>query len=218
MDACIVDYGLGNLFSLQKVARFLGAKIEITNDPLKLRSANKLILPGVGAFEDGMNNLKKSGLDIAIKDFIRSGKPFLGICLGMQLLMEESEENGLFEGLGVIPGRVIRLARLSPQQTRMKIPHVGWNKILYPQHKESRHDLWDGTILRNLDEGSFFYFVHSYVVVPDDNAVILSETIYGGNRFCSALRLGSVYACQFHPEVSAGAGLRVIDNFLKITK
>ncbi len=218
MDAVIVDYGLGNLFSLQKAARFLGREVEVTSDPLKVISANKVILPGVGAFDDAMNNLKKAGLDIAIKDFIRTEKPFLGICLGMQLLMQEGEENGLFKGLGVIRGRVVRLAGVGPQQKHTKIPHVGWNKIFYPEHKEGQHQVWDGTILGNLQEGSFVYFVHSYVVVPDDNAVILSETLYGGNRFCSALKVGSVYACQFHPEVSAAVGLKVIDNFFKIAK
>ncbi|MCB9757512.1 MAG: imidazole glycerol phosphate synthase subunit HisH [Candidatus Omnitrophica bacterium] len=218
MDACIVDYGLGNLFSLQKVFRFLGAKVEVTDDPVKIRSANKLILPGVGAFEDGIHNLKKTGLDIAIKDFVQTGKPLLGICLGMQLLMDESEENGLFQGLGIIPGRVVRLEGPGPEDMPYKIPHVGWNRVFYPQSKEKLLQPWDGTIFGHLKDGSFIYFVHSYQVVPSDQSVILSETVYGRNRFCSALQRGSLYACQFHPEVSGGAGLQIMDNFLKIVK
>ncbi len=216
MDACIIDYGLGNLFNLQKAARFLGVKVEVSSDPNKVRTANKLILPGVGAFEDGMNNLKKAGLDIAIKDFIQTGKPFLGICLGMQLLMQESEENGVFEGLGIIPGRVVRLQESGTQKMCVKIPHVGWNKILYPQAKNGQPRIWDDTILKNLKEGSYFYFVHSYQVIPDDKSVILSETIYADNRFCSVLKSKNVYACQFHPEMSAGDGLKGIDNFFKL--
>lgn len=205
----IVDYGLGNLFSIDRVLRHLGAAPFISSDPQEVASAPKLILPGVGAFGDGMKNLCAGGLDDAIRDFVKTGRPLLGICLGMQLLLDESEEFGLHRGLGIIPGRVIRLAGVGDGAVMAKIPHVGWNTLLPPNAEG-----WKGSILNDLGADPYVYFVHSYRVVTVDKRAVLAETVYGENRFCSALRQNNVSACQFHPEISGEVGLKILRNFL----
>lgn len=212
--AVIIDYGMGNLFSIKRVLECLGRDAVISSEPQAILSAERVILPGVGAFGDGVSNLKIKGLVEPIKEFARSGKPFLGICLGMQLLMGESEEFGLYKGLGLIPGRVKRFPDSSKGDS-YKIPHVGWNSIMAPEGAGG-NCYWKDTILDKVSEGAFVYFVHSYAAIPEFQKHILSETSYGGNRFCSAVRLNNLTGCQFHPEISGQVGLRIIREFLEM--
>lgn len=222
-EVVIIDYGMGNLFSLERVIAHLGGRAVISNDTAAIESAERLILPGVGAFGDGIRNLRSNGLDRAIENFIGSKKPLLGICLGMQLLMSESEEHGRHEGLGVVSGRVVRFLEPDPKDVFYKIPHVGWNALKYPPRPDGNGinvhnpgNSWEKTILGKVREGAFVYFVHSYTVVPSERDVVLSETVYGRDRFCSALRKGNVWGCQFHPEVSGEIGLRILREFLSM--
>lgn len=218
----IIDYGMGNLFSIKRALEYLGGSAVISFEPSVISSAKRAILPGVGAFGDGMENLRKRNLIEPIKEFVRSGKPFLGICLGMQLLMAEGEEFGLHKGLDLVPGKVKRFPDSSTQGQIYKIPHVGWNSIVMPLwakktigHTKSRDGCrWKGTIMDKIEEGAFMYFVHSYTAIPEFPQHLLAETNYGGNRFCSALRMDNLSGCQFHPEISGEVGLRVIREFL----
>ena len=198
----IVDYGMGNLRSAQKGFEKAGVKAVVTSDPAAVRSADAVVLPGVGAFRDCMGYLKKAGLVTPVLDAIESRKPFLGICLGMQLLMTLSEEFGIHRGLDVIPGRVVRFDHGSG----LKISHMGWNRV----HQSGDIRLFDG-----IEDGSFFYFVHSYYVVPEDGSVVSGQTDYG-TRFCSAFTRKNIFATQFHPEKSHNNGLKILKNFGKI--
>lgn len=203
----IIDYGMGNLRSVQKGFERVGFEARVTDDPRKAAVADKLVLPGVGAFRDCMNNLAEGGFTEPVKNHVASGRPFLGICLGMQLLFTESEEFGRHAGLDLIPGRVVKF----PQGTRsgneeLKVPHMGWNRISIRQ---------PSPLFRGVEDGSFVYFVHSYYVVPDDPQVIATETEYGVN-FCSSIWRDNVMATQFHPEKSQTIGLAMLKNFGKI--
>lgn len=220
-EVVVIDYGMGNLFSLERVIAHLGGRAVISKDIATIESAERLILPGVGAFGDGIRNLRSSGLDRAIETFVDSKRPLLGICLGMQMLMSESEEHGLHQGLDVLPGRVVKFLEPGHEDVFYKIPHVGWNTLKYPQRPdgngENAHNAgipWERTILGKIGEGAFVYFVHSYMVVPSERDVVLSETVYGRNRFCSVLRKGNIWGCQFHPEVSGDVGLKILKEFL----
>ncbi|MCL4474279.1 MAG: imidazole glycerol phosphate synthase subunit HisH [Actinobacteria bacterium] len=193
----IIDYGMGNLRSVEKALEKVGAEVAVSRDPDDLRQADRIVLPGVGAFGDAMANLQKRGLVEAIKGEVAAGKPFLGICLGLDLLFEESDEHGLHQGLGLLPGRVELLA------TGLKIPHIGWNQINI--RKESK-------LLAGIPDGSAFYFVHSYAVVPREESDILCETEYG-SAFVSAVERDNIAAFQFHPEKSSSLGLMILRNF-----
>lgn len=192
---------MGNLRSVEKALEKVGAAVTVSRDPDQIREAEKLVLPGVGAFGDAMENLRKRGLIEIIREEVAAGKPFLGICLGLDLIFEESEEHGLHEGLGLLPGRV----ELLP--TDLKIPHIGWNRVTIA--RESR-------LLEGVPDGSFFYFVHSYVVVPGESSDILCTTDYGC-RFVSAVERGNIAAFQFHPEKSSQLGLTILKNFATST-
>ena len=198
----IVDYGMGNLRSVQKAFEKVGAKAVITSNPEDVSKAKKLVLPGVGAFEACMNNLTKAGLISPIRSFIEEKKPFLGICMGMQVLMEESEEFGLHKGLGILKGRVIRFKL----PKKYKIPHMGWNKIV----KKKACPL-----LLDVQEGASFYFVHSYHVVPRDSRPVVATADYGKD-FVAMVQQDNVFACQFHPEKSQKEGLKMIKSFAKL--
>lgn len=202
----IIDLGLGNLFSIGQACRCSGLESVISASLAELRAADALILPGVGAFADAMQALREKKLEEPLKELILSGKPFIGICLGMQLLLSESREFGRHRGLGIIPGRVERLASTgpSPEET-VKVPHVGWNRIHQTQS-------WRGSLLDGIAEGSDMYFVHSFHAAPDEPGVVLAYTEYGSNTFCSALRKDNIFACQFHPERSGQEGLRMYRN------
>ena len=214
----IVDYGMGNLFNLEKVIRHLGGAPHFAENSSAVHSAERLILPGVGAFGDGIANLQKMGFVEPLVKFAKSGRPFLGICLGMQLFMTQSEEFGLHQGLNLIAGRVQRLPNPGPSGLFYKIPHVGWNALEVSDSrkgiKSNAAGRWAGTIFQKLDEGACVYFVHSFIVVPRSPSVVLSETAYGNNNFCSALQQGNLSGCQFHPELSGESGLQILRNFL----
>ncbi len=199
----IIDYGMGNLRSVARAFEKVGAAATVTRSPAAIRDASHVVLPGVGAFSDCMRNLADYGLAGPVVRSIEAGKPFLGICLGLQLLFEESEEFGRHAGLGVIKGRVVRFAPASGGDAGLKVPHMGWNDIR--TRKGSR-------LLKDIPDGTYFYFVHSYYAVPDDRGVVLASTDYGV-EFTSAVEKDNVMACQFHPEKSQKAGLRMLRNF-----
>ena len=213
----IVDYGLGNLFSIARAIKNVGGNAEISSDPEKIIAANRLILPGVGAFGDGIKGLRERNLIEPIKVYAASGKPLLGICLGMQLLMSESEEFGLHKGLNLIEGKVIRFQE--PNKKTFKIPHVGWNKLIpYTNRKpikaSDKTKSWRGTVLENINEGTYVYFVHSYFVIPDNPLHITAVTEYGNDLSCSVVSKKNIFGCQFHPELSGEVGLDIYRQFL----
>ena len=195
----IIDYGMGNLRSVQKGFEKVGCEAVVSNDPGELAAAEKIVLPGVGAFEDAIAELRRRKLVEPILAAIDAGKPFLGICLGLQMLFEVSYENGRHEGLGVLPGEVVRFD-LPPEYT---VPHMGWNQLSVRRRPP---------ILEGIADGAYAYFVHSYYVVPKDAGVIATETDYG-LPFCSMVWRGNLYATQFHPEKSQSDGLRMLKNF-----
>jgi len=193
----IVDYEMGNLRSVQKGFEKVGAEAVITRDKSVIESASALVLPGVGAFTVCMENLEKHDLINPIKSFVGSGKPFLGICLGLQLLFEDSEEFGNCKGLGLIKGKV----RKFPSD-ELKVPHMGWNSIEISG---------DSRLFEGIHDGTYFYFVHSYYVEPEED-VTIAETDYGF-KFVSAVEKGNIFATQFHPEKSQIEGLKILENF-----
>ena len=198
----IVDYGMGNLRSVQKGFERIGSKALVSRDTKDINSATKLVLPGVGTFPECMKNLANFGLIESILDFLKSGKPFLGICLGLQLLFDESEEFGLNKGLEVIPGKVKAFRR----DMGLKIPHMGWNQVIFKK---------DIPIFDGIDNESFFYFVHSYYVEPEQQSDTAAETSYG-ITFTSAIARGNIFALQFHPEKSQKNGLKILANFSRL--
>ena len=199
----IVDYGVGNLFSLQSSFAAIGAEVCVTADPAVLQQADKIILPGVGAFEDAANKLRAAGLDVLLKKLTAAGKPLMGICLGMQMLFEKSYEYGEHQGLGLIPGAVRPIRDVSPAD--YKIPHIGWNALRF--HQES-------PLLRYISEGDCVYFVHSYYAADCDDAVI--ATAEYGAPLTAAVARGNVYGCQFHPEKSGAVGLAILKAFAEL--
>ncbi len=204
----IVDHGLGNLYSVQRACAFVGMEASITSAKESLLGADAVILPGVGAFGDAMATLKRLDLIPVLKDIAAAGTPFLGICLGVQLLMTESYEFGRHQGLDLIAGEVVRFPNPRENDLPLKIPHTGWNTI---QASASRTE-WGGTLLEGVPQAAYMYFVHSYMVRPADPAVVLSQTDYGDVTFCSTVHQGSLFACQYHPERSGPGGLRVYEN------
>lgn len=203
----IVDYGVGNLYSLAKAFQHFGADISISEEASDLELAAAIVLPGVGSFEAGMRGLKVRGLINAVKQFAEKNKPMLGICLGAQLMLGRGYEFGEFLGLDIIPGKVIRFPEL---ENKEKIPQVGWNEV-YPENPAS----WKDSILGTLPPNFNAYFVHSYTLVPDDAKYVLGKTTYGGYEFCSIIKRGNIYASQFHPEKSGQVGLEIIRNFIR---
>ncbi len=200
----IVDYGMGNLRSVSKAVESLGYAALVSVRPKDIEHAQRVILPGVGAFAKAMAELKKRKLVEALKEYLRADRPFLGICLGLQLLFEESEEGGRVRGLGVFPGRVIRF-RKSP-----KVPHMGWNQVRYAQRGSK-----DCPLLKDIANGTNFYFVHSYYPKVADKSLSCLTTRYG-EAFTSMLWLGNIFASQFHPEKSQADGLAMLRSFLSL--
>ena len=196
----IVDYGVGNLFSLKSSLAAIGAEAIVTKDEALIRSAEKIILPGVGAFEDAMNKLKASGLADVVKDEVKKGKPLMGICLGMQMLFEKSLEYGEHEGLGLIPGEVVPIGDVIP--TDLKIPHIGWNALKFKG---------ENPLFKYIKDGDCVYFVHSYYAANCDDYV--TATAEYGAELTAAVRNGNVYGCQFHPEKSGNVGLNILRAF-----
>jgi glutamine amidotransferase len=214
----IVDYGMGNLFSVRRACQTIGLEADITTSMAAVLRASAIILPGVGAFGVAMENLRNLGLVDVLKEAVAEGKPLLGICLGMQLLMTESREFGHHQGLGIIQGDVAKLPEGMSGGCRLKVPQVGWNGIHSVPGDlggDGRGSHWGGTVLQGLADGEYQYFVHSFYCRPVDRAV-LSRTQYGLFQFCSAVRQNNVQGCQFHPERSGPQGLQVYKNFASI--
>lgn len=206
MEVVVIDYGCGNLFSLEKALAHVGARVTISARPDILRNASAVILPGVGAFGDGMAELKKRGLSEPVVTYARNGGLLLGICLGMQILFDWSEEFGRHGGLGLVPGAV---KRIPVDQKTCKIPQVGWNKL-----SPLRPGDWENTLLNGVRSSDEVYFVHSYAGYPRDKKYILAETNYCGISFPAVIMNGNVIGTQFHPEKSGEVGLSMLKNFL----
>ena len=202
----IVDYKVGNLFSVEQACKTVGLESVITDRPDDILAADALILPGVGAFGEAMKNLYELNLIDPLKKFSDSGKPFMGICLGMQLLFSKSEEFGNCEGLNLIKGEVLKFPARNINGKKIKIPQIGWNQIFNPSKSGNA---WDSTPLGNIKKGEFMYFVHSFYVAASGSENILSTTEYEGIKYCSAVIKKNIFATQFHPEKSAENGLKI---------
>ncbi len=200
----IIDYDMGNLRSVQKAFEAVGCSATITRSPQVIDDATHVVLPGVGAFGDCMDNLERYGLSSSVRTTIAKGKPFLGICLGLQLLFTDSEEFGAHHGLGILDGRVVKFRSTD---TRMKIPHMGWNQIRFSKQIP---------LLEGVPEGAYVYFVHSYYVEPRDETIVGTTTDYG-TTFVSGIWRENVFACQFHPEKSQRWGMRILENFSRFS-
>lgn len=199
----LIDYDAGNLRSVEKALEALGETPVITRDKDELLKADKVILPGVGSFGDAMGKLEQYGLVDVIHEIVRKGTPFLGICLGLQLLFESSEESPGVKGLSILPGKILRL----PDQTGYKIPHMGWNSL----------DIREGTrLFAGIGQGSYVYFVHSYYLKAEDEEIVAASTEYTAHIH-AAVERGNVFACQFHPEKSSAVGLKILKNFVELT-
>ena len=198
----MIDYDAGNIKSVEKALQKLGADVAITKDPQEILSAEKVILPGVGAFGDAMNNLKKYGLDEVIRQVVAKGTPFLGICLGLQLLFERSDESPEAVGLGILKGEILRI----PDAEGLKIPHMGWNSL----HLQN-----NGRLFKGLKENDYVYFVHSYYLKAEEEEIVKATTNYSVNIHASVEK-DNVFACQFHPEKSSDVGLQILKNFVEL--
>jgi len=207
----VIDYGVGNIKSICRALEKSGAEVCLTNDRDKVISSDGVLLPGVGAFAHGMEKLNSQGIDELLREFSETGKPILGICLGMQMLFDQSTEFGETKGLGLIPGQVLRLETLD--EAHEKLPHVSWNEI-----KPGTSSEWEGTILNSIKDGEDMYFVHSYYVKPANEEDVLSTTVYSQFEYCSTVKHQNIYGCQYHPEKSAETGLKIIKNFVEICR
>jgi len=205
----VVDYGGSNLLSVVRALRHCGAEIVLAEDAAAIGTADRLVLPGVGAFGDVRNALADRGLIDPIRAYAETGRPFLGICVGMQLMMDCSEEFGRHEGLGLISGAVEAIPREGAGGAPHRIPHIGWEPLAAPGGA-----VWDGTILSHIEQGAAVYFVHSFTAVPEDDRYRLADCDYDGIRISAAIARDSLYGCQFHPEKSGPIGLRILGNFI----
>ena len=208
-EVTIIDYGVGNLLSVQRGFEHCGAKVVLTSDPEVILASQKIILPGVGAFPNAMEALKKLDLVPVIQELARLKKPLLAICLGMQLLMEESEEFGVTAGLGLIPGRVVAVPNKTIELNPQKIPYIGWGSL---QPTDSESD-WMGTLLQDNDPGDAAYFVHSFMAEPTDPKNRVAHSVYGGHIISAVIKKDQITGCQFHPEKSGEVGLRILRRF-----
>jgi glutamine amidotransferase len=212
----IVDYGLGNIFSIKQACKHVGGNPFITSSSKELMEAEAVILPGVGAFGDAMNSIIRLDLVSPLREMAASGKIIFGICLGMQLLMTESLEFGKHKGLDIVQGRVNRFEKpIKIKNRTLKIPHVAWSRIL---KNADTVDLWKRSPLEGLSDGEYMYFIHSYYVKPKNKEVVLSLSKYGNIEFCSSLQYGNVFGCQFHPERSGLSGLLIYQNIVSWMK
>ena len=209
----IVDYGMGNLFSVRQACEHARLDVNITSAREEILNADAVILPGIGAFGDAMATLSRLDLVGVLRDVAASGKALVGVCLGLQLLMTESFEFGRHRGLGIIEGQVVPFDNPVENARRLKVPQVGWNGV----HRVDRGGngqsaAWENSPLAEIRDGEFMYFVHSYIVQPEDTQVILSVSRYGQIEFCSSIHSQNIFACQFHPERSGGEGLKIYRN------
>lgn len=203
----IIDYQLGNLFSVRQALENIGVDVVISKDPGELKTADASVLPGVGAFADAMKNLEDTGMVEAIHEHIERDKPFMGVCLGLQLLFSNSEEFGSSNGLNVFPGTVKKFAGIEANGSIVRVPQIAWNEIYEAEVP------WSSTPLKSLDANEHMYFVHSYYVEPEDTSIILSKTQYGSKEYTSSVYKNNIFACQFHPEKSAEKGLTIYKNW-----
>lgn len=210
-EITIIDYGLGNLLSVARGLERTGSKVKFTSDPKIISKASKLVLPGVGAFPKAMKALNQLNLVKVIQDFASSSKPLLAICLGMQLLLDESNEFGITPGLGLIHGKVVQIPKINAKGSLQKIPHIGWSELL-----SSNMENWKGTILDNNRLGDAVYFTHSFMgkIVNPDN--VLATVCYGGNDIPAVIYKENIFGCQFHPEKSGTNGLQILDAFVNL--
>lgn len=208
MNVAIIDYGLGNLFSINNACKLVGLNTIITSDINKISKADALILPGVGAFGDAINSLNENNLTQTIYEFVRTGKPFLGICLGMQLLFSESEEFGSHKGLDLIKGKVVKFPPFNKLGESIRVPQIQWNQIYAEDINR-----WNESPLKNISEGTYMHFVHSYYAIPEENNNILTYTEYEGIRYTSAVMKDNIIGIQYHPEKSAEAGINIYRNW-----
>lgn len=205
----VVDYGIGNLYSVARAVEAVGGEARLVTRPEEVAAAGRLLLPGVGAFEPCMRTLADRGLAEPVREFARTGQPFLGICVGMQLLFDQSLEFGSHAGLGLIPGHVAPIPPTDANGER-KVPHIGWSPLMQPEGRD-----WTGTVLEGESEAkSSAYFVHSFSCVPADPAHVLAEVDHGGYRICAGIQTGNITAFQCHPEKSGPVGLRILKRFL----
>ena len=208
-EVTIIDYGVGNLLSVKRGFESCGAKVVLTSDLNLILASQRVVLPGVGAFPNAMDALQKLKLVSAIKDLVNLGTPLLAICLGMQLLMDESEEFGLTPGLGLIPGRVVPVPDKTTDLASQKIPHIGWS----PLHYSDKNRDWAGTLLQDNKLGDPVYFVHSYMAQPASPKNQVAHAMYGGHRISAVISKDRITGCQFHPEKSGEVGLRILRKF-----
>ena len=208
-EVTVIDYGVGNLLSVQRGLEHCGAKVTVTADSNKILASSKVVLPGVGAFSNAMRALDMLGLVAVLREIAQRQTPLLGICLGMQLLMEESEEFGTTAGLGLIPGRVIPVPTESLSGVMQKIPHIGW-AALQPSNVL---DAWNGTLLQDNSLGEAAYFVHSFMAVPIASEHRIADCIYGGHQIPAVIGRNNIVGCQFHPEKSGEVGLKILRRF-----
>jgi glutamine amidotransferase len=208
-EVVVIDYGVGNLLSVQRGLEHCGAKVTLTSDPEKVLAAKRVVLPGVGAFGNAMEALHSLDLVEAIRELANKKIPLLGICLGMQLLLEESEEFGITAGLGLIPGRVLPIPMWTELGEIQKIPHIGWSSL------QLSHGLdgWNRTLLQNNQPSESAYFVHSFMAVPNDRDHRIADCNYGGHSIAAVIRRGYITGCQFHPEKSGEVGLKMLRRF-----
>src|SRR4051812_43108044 len=209
-EVTVVDYGLGNLLSVQRGLEHCGARVRITSEFKELLAADRVVLPGVGAYGSGMQTLRSLGLDSAIRQFAARGQPLLGLCLGMQLLLDESDEFGPVRGLGLISGRVVAIPGKTVAGEPQKIPHIGWNAL-----RPTREGGWAGTLLEDTAPGEAAYFVHAFMAVLKDDRQRLADCDYGGHSVTAAIQQGVIGGCQFHPEKSGEVGLKILRRFLR---
>ena len=206
----IVNYGMGNLFSVRRAFEFCGGNVSFAETPEEVERADRIVLPGVGAFGDGMEALQQRNLVKALRDYALVGRPILGICLGMQLLFDVGEEFGVREGLGLVRGRVVRLPVYDTSGSVLRVPHVGWCPL-----EPSKNDrTWGASVLAEVSVNSSVFFVHSYMARPERGDVCIAESAYGGHSFPAVVKDGLIEGCQFHPEKSGKVGLKIIANFL----
>jgi len=206
----VVDYGIGNLYSVGRAFEKVGASVTVTDSPALIRNAERLVLPGVGAFADGMEGLRQKQLVEPILAFHASQRPMLGICLGMQLLFEQSEEFGNHAGLGLIPGGIRAIPRRDGSGAAIRTPHIGWNTLRAPDRRQS----WAHSLLGDCRPGDSVYFVHSFTAWPSDESHRLADSEYCGQRISAVVQVGSLAGCQFHPEKSGEVGLGILRRFL----
>jgi len=210
-DVAVIDYGVGNLLSVRRALEHCGASVSVSSDSNVIQAAPRVVLPGVGAFADAMAALRRAGLDSVVQAVAARGTPLLGICLGMQMLLDTSEEFGTTAGLGLIAGRVIQVPGVDCAGAGQKIPHIGWNALRHPRGRES----WTGGLLNDVEPGDAVYFVHSFMAEPESTAHRLADCYYGGQPIAAAIERDNVSGCQFHPEKSGEVGLRILRRFLR---